>query len=553
MTVLLAVSQANAAPFDDVLTRFNNRVSVATANQFFRQLLSEEFLDEPLQFGDNTPADTLRAQVWYWAGEYLNDTQRYADAERYLLQALPLLHGGADRQTEADCLNLLGVVYVRLSEYDNAAKYALQCYQLDEASGDADRISSSLNTLAGIYMGGGQPQEAEQYILKAIDMARRADNPARMAVLQGMASEVYHALGNDREALKHADEAYRLDHEAGREDRAMVRLAQKASVLLGLHQWGDAEKILAQVIPFLRQSGDQHSLGIALNKMGMALLSQKRPQEAAVFYREAAQLLSQMGDLANELHAHRGLYESLWQSDPDAAKTELDRFNGLKDSIYNNVSAESLARYNAEFGNDWLQLDNHAQRRAKWWAIALAVVAALVAVAVWWVMRRRHRRQQQVNEQLSTDISHLREQYRELNMRYDNVLATHTAETSQALNAADCDFMERLVSTTNSLISDGQVDATTVAAQMGMSLFQLRQRLTALTGDTPQAFIQNIRMRRARHLLDNHPELNVTEVARLCAYSDTPNFTRAFKKAFGVTPTQFKPSSAASSPTGNAD
>lgn len=491
--------------------------------------------------------------MWYWAGEYLNDGQRYADAERNLLQALPLLQGGADRSTEADCLNLLAVVYVRLSEYDNAAKYALQCYQLDEASGDADRISSSLNTLASIYMGGGQPQEAEQYILKAIDMARQADNPARMAVLQGMASEVYHALGNDSEALKHVDEAYRIDHEAGREDRAMVRLAQKASVLLGLHRWADAEAILAQAIPFFRKSGDQHSLGIALNKMGMALLSQKRPQEAVAYYREAAQIFSRMGDLANELHARRGLYESLWQSDPDAAKAELDRFNDLKDSIYNNVSAENLARYNAEFGNDWLQLDNHAQRRAKWWAVTLAVAAMLMAAAIWWGMRRRHRRQQQVNEQLSTDIIKLREQYRELNMRYDNALATRPNADAEDLSESDKEFLEHIVDTANFLITDGQVDATTVAAQMGMSLFQLRQRLAALTGDTPQAFIQNIRMRRARHLLDNHRELNVTEVARLCAYSDTPNFTRAFKKAFGVTPTQYKPSPAASSPTGNAD
>ena len=46
-------------------------------------------------------------------------------------------------------------------------------------------------------------------------------------------------------------------------------------------------------------------------------------------------------------------------------------------------------------------------------------------------------------------------------------------------------------------------------------------------------------MRRARHLLDTHPELNISEVATLCAYKDTPNFTRAFKKTFGLTPTQY--------------
>lgn len=46
-------------------------------------------------------------------------------------------------------------------------------------------------------------------------------------------------------------------------------------------------------------------------------------------------------------------------------------------------------------------------------------------------------------------------------------------------------------------------------------------------------------MERAKQLLDNNPELNITEIAALCAYSDTPNFTRAFKKFFGKTPTQY--------------
>jgi AraC-like DNA-binding protein len=74
---------------------------------------------------------------------------------------------------------------------------------------------------------------------------------------------------------------------------------------------------------------------------------------------------------------------------------------------------------------------------------------------------------------------------------------------------------------------------------MGMSLYQLRQRLDSVTGEKPQDFIATVRMRRARHLLDTHPELNISEIATLCAYNDTPNFTRAFKKTFGLTPTSY--------------
>ena len=86
---------------------------------------------------------------------------------------------------------------------------------------------------------------------------------------------------------------------------------------------------------------------------------------------------------------------------------------------------------------------------------------------------------------------------------------------------------------------------------MGMSRYQRRQRLSTITRDTPQLFIATMRMRHARHLLDEHPQMTVGEVAIACGYGDTPNFTRAFKKTFGLTPTQYVAKKGASAPNDN--
>lgn len=463
--------------------------------------------------------------------------QQYKEALSVAREALPLTKG---TEAEADCLNLLAIINIRLSDYDEAARYAKECYAIDEQSGDPDVMSSSLNTLAAIYMGANQPKEAEHYVLKGIEMAEKADNASRMAVLQAMASEVYHAMGDDKTALPYIERAYEIDKQQGNEPRAMVRLAQKASVLVGLHDYRQAEATLREVIPYLRHSPDRQSLGIACNKMGMALLSQQREHEAVSYFREAADIFMQLGDPYNEVHARRGLYESLWKQDPDEAKRQLDRFNELKDSIYNNVSADKLAMYNAEFGNDWLKLENHAERRAKLWAIAIAVLAMLVAGVVWLMMRCRHQRQSRINAELSARIKELSEKYDVLSEHYDNAINTSgSRDDSAELNSSDREFLERIVGIVNKLIREGQPDANSVAAQMGMSLYQLRQRLDSVTGEKPQEFIATIRMQRARHLLDTHPELNISEIATLCAYNDTPNFTRAFKKNFGLTPTQY--------------
>lgn len=532
---------ASDGDFETLLQQFEKTGKAQEANRLFKWLGDQEFTDSLVQFDSAMPTDSLRQQVWYWAAEYFYDQQQYQKAVEYGEKALPLMKG---KGGESDCLNLLAIVFIRLADYNSAAKYAKLCYAIDEKSGDPDMMSSSLNTLAAIYLSANQPEEAEKYILKGLEMARKANNPSRQAVLLGMASEVYHALGDDKKALPYAEQSYELEKQLGHGDKAVLRLSQKASALIGLHDYKQAEEVLSGVIPALRQLGDLHSLAIADNKMGMALLCQKREDEAVPYYREAALLLQKMGDKANEMHSRRGLYESLWNSQPDSAKVELDRFNDLKDSLYTDASAESLARYNAEFGNEWLKKENEAERAAKRWSIITGVVIAiallLLAIGVWWVMSRRHKRQRRLNEELTADINALREKYRQLSIDYDQMLENREGDNEkETLNEADKEFLNKTINTVNCMMLNGQVDAEGVAQQMGMSLYQFRQRLTSVAGEKPQDFITQLRMKRAQHLLDNHPELNITEIAVLCAYNDAPNFSRAFKKYFGVTPSQY--------------
>ena len=542
--LLLSLNMMMAAggDFEQLLQQFEKTEKAQDANKLFRLLNDEEITETLIQFDDKAPKDSLRQQVWYWAAEYLYDQQQYQRAVEYGEKALPLLK---DHPGESDCLNLLAVVFIRLADYNSAAKYAKLCYALDEKSGDPDMMSSSLNTLTAIYLSANQPKEAEKYVLLALDAAKKANNPSRQAVLLGMASEVYHALGDDNKALPYAEQSYELEKKLGHEDKAVLRLSQKASTLIGLHDYTQAENVLRDVIPALRELGDIHSLAIADNKMGMALHCQKREAEAIPYYREAAEIFLKMGDKTNEMHSRRGLYESLWSSNPDSAKIELERFNDLKDSLYNNASAESLARYNAEFGNNQLQKENEAERVAKRNSriigICVALALCLLAIAIWWIMSRRHKKQREINQELSANIDELREKYRQLTIDHDQLIESLKEHgQNEELSKADRDFLDKTVNTISSMMLQGQVDAEGVASQMGMSLYQFRQRLNTVTGEKPQDFIANLRMKRAQHLLDNHPELNITEIAMLCAYKDTPNFTRAFKKFFGVTPSQYQ-------------
>ena len=509
--------------FDKLLTQFeasSGSQQVAIANQLMKTLNDEQFTDELYQFSTTTtPADSIKQQVWYWSTEYYYDKQDYSRALEMGKKALPLCRG---KEIEADCLNVLALSCFRMSRFQEAATFAKQCYALDEKSGDPDVMSSSLNTLAGIYLGANQPLEAEKYILKAINLAKKVDNPARMSVLQGKASEVYHALVNDEKALEHINIACDIEKKLGRDDMLMVRNAQKASVLIGLKRYKEAETLLKDVIPFMRKVGDKLSLGISCNKMGKALLAQGRNREAIPYYREAAKIFVESGDISNEMHSRRGLYESLWTLNPDSAKMELDLFDLLKDSLYSNANAETLARYNAEFGIDELQKENeHRKHITSYVVLGAVVVALLLALLVWWLMRRRMRMRE---EALLATINALR-----------NEKPESTPSTVTELTEQDEQLLQQVVASVKKGMENSNVNIETIASEVCLSRSQLNRRIKSITGVTTQQYVNRVRLEQARELLANE-SLQVSEVAYHCGFDDVASFSRAFRRTFGVSP-----------------
>lgn len=530
---------AQAQDVEGALTKFNNQPTATLANQFFNTLLLAEFIDESTNFTASASTDSLQQQVWFWAAEWLYDQGKFKEAEKYALEALPKYH--PSNPEKADCLNTLGCIYVRLSDFKQAANYARQSVEIELKGGDHDRISSSMNTLAGIYMAGYQAKEAEQIILQALDHANQVDNPGRKAIILGMASEIYHTLGDDQKALPYAEEAIKIEEQLGRKPKLTIRLSQKGSALLGLHRYQEAEELYRQILPDFKEMGDYHSYAIALNRLGMSLLCQKHPAEAIPYYKEAATLFSKMGDLYNELHSHRGLYESYWSINPDSAKIELDYFDLLKDSLYTHATADALARYNAEFGNDQLSQENKEVRSAHRLTIIIAIIVLLlVVVGAWLVVRRVREREKQRIEVLMREIELLRK-----SAEPQTTEAGESAEAEEAepqFSNEDRQFLMQVIEYVNEGFATRQWSVDVIAQKMNMSVQTFRRRLMAAAGESPKAFISAIQMEKAGKLLTEQPDMPIVDVAFKCGFDEASSFAHTFKRIYGQTPSQYRES-----------
>ena len=60
------------------------------------------------------------------------------------------------------------------------------------------------------------------------------------------------------------------------------------------------------------------------------------------------------------------------------------------------------------------------------------------------------------------------------------------------------------------------------------------------TGASPISYLINIRLERAKKLLETNPDMSIQEAASLVGYEDTYHFSKLFKKHYGHAPSHYK-------------
>ncbi len=100
-------------------------------------------------------------------------------------------------------------------------------------------------------------------------------------------------------------------------------------------------------------------------------------------------------------------------------------------------------------------------------------------------------------------------------------------------------FINTVRQTVIDLMPKHQSDVEHVASEMNLSTFQLRSKLTAITGVTPKKYILSVRLDVARQMLDDYPERTVADVAERCGFYDKSHFIKNFRETFGVNPGEY--------------
>lgn len=114
-----------------------------------------------------------------------------------------------------------------------------------------------------------------------------------------------------------------------------------------------------------------------------------------------------------------------------------------------------------------------------------------------------------------------------------------TEEVDLALSASDQKWLEQFETYLLKNLSSDILSVSLLAQQFAMSESTLLRQLKRLTGLTPVQYIQEIRLDKARHLLENRTYDSIAKVASEVGYIDPRSFSRLFNKRFGKLPSDF--------------
>ena len=140
--------------------------------------------------------------------------------------------------------------------------------------------------------------------------------------------------------------------------------------------------------------------------------------------------------------------------------------------------------------------------------------------------------------ELELRINNLVENRRRILRERLSVLTQEEEVASDAPPTADEIFITRAHNCVMAHLSDSDFDRDAFASEMGASASTLYNRLRALTGTNVTAFIRDIRMKEARRLAEQQPDLRVSDLAYRVGFRDPKYFATCFKKEFGIQPSE---------------
>lgn len=272
-------------------------------------------------------------------------------------EALKIGRATDNKNLQARSLNLMGVVYRNLGNYDKSINVYRNALRLAEEVKDSIQIAYSFNNIGGIYRLEGNNALALEYIIKALDVFEKLGNKEGMSFCTINIGLIYRRQGNYIKALEYLNYTLRLREEI--KDRPGRALAMNliAEVHFDIGEMNAALKYYYEVEKEYEAVDDKKGLAATWGGIAGVFYEQKDFSKALEYRQKSLELSIKINYLEGQVHNHINLgliyaqLENFKQADIEFAEA-LKIANSMKEIYVQIDTYKNFAKYN-ELKNDF--------------------------------------------------------------------------------------------------------------------------------------------------------------------------------------------------------
>lgn len=109
-----------------------------------------------------------------------------------------------------------------------------------------------------------------------------------------------------------------------------------------------------------------------------------------------------------------------------------------------------------------------------------------------------------------------------------------------ATNPLDKKVLDSAISIIENHLDDTDFNVNIFAREIGMARTALFKKLKNITGQTPNDFILNIRLKKGAQMLRENPELSILEISEIIGFSSARYFSKCFKEMYNISPLAYR-------------
>ncbi|MEO5978306.1 MAG: helix-turn-helix domain-containing protein [Chryseolinea sp.] len=295
-----------------------------------------------------------------------------------------------------------------------------------------------------------------------------------------------------------------------------------------------------QALALAKEFGNKQAEAGIQCDIGRALTLLKRFPQANQYLQEGLRQSRSLGLKRVTRHAYSAL-SYLKESEGNLAESfaYMKNYYDVRDSLLNSAKTRQIVELETRYENEkrvqTIRLLQQERRIENIWRnilIAGIILLAVLSILIYKIQRGREKKDRAI---LNLQIDTLTYQNKELSTKYKTTL---TGFDQIPVESQDQRLLKKAIAIIEQNIGNSGFSVEKMSDEMGMSRTNMHRKIKAVTGFPPSELIRNIRLRKAALLLKNKAD-TVSQISFAVGFDDQSYFSKAFKKQFGVTPSEY--------------